>query len=360
DVDGQGSYQPFTKYEEGTHQLSIDEPSRLHGTYQPSILDCQDMVPHFFNLYSQLYWLGESGCRKSVLDKSAWWGVPDLVYACQLRLMEDPHEFCSDVVKDTMIGWEDCGDGCVEDYNKSQFDSAVKVYSRRESHGAWSSAVKKTKAHLKCLKCREMLAVVEKRGVKAAMLLVCGWLEPQEGHMVGLLAFHLALAGEPQGALVITAFALSVRNGGNLKKAVNKSRSIYEKAKRFSPEVLDAVESESDAEVMSKIPVLAQAIKSRLSAMMDADAVSQAMSKYRPQAPFSDLVFITIATHSKVWRIFDCVEGHSDDKRDSKQGIKINYQSLVSGDLEELRFVFAKVVIETLYSTHDEEDQDPF
>ena len=94
---------------------------------------------------------------------------------------------------------------------------------------------------------------------------------------------------EPQDALVVTSFALSVRNGGNLEKAVNKARGICRKANKFHPEVLDAVENELDESVMGKVLDLQLAVKSSLNAMVDEYIVSQAMSKY-PQSPYSDMV----------------------------------------------------------------------
>jgi len=175
---------------------------------------------------------------------------------------------------------------------------------------------------------------------------------------VALLAFHLALVDEPRDALIVTSFVLSVRNGGNLEKAVNKSRGICKKANKFHPEVLDAVENECDESVMEKVLDLTLAVKSSLNAMVDEYVVSQAMSKY-PQAPFSDLVFITIPTYSKVWNIFNCVEGHRGDVK-YKRGKNINYKFLVDGDLEEIRYVFAKVVIDTLYFTNLDEAEDQY
>eukprot|EP01018_Ginkgo_biloba_P017274 Gb_24145 [translate_table: standard] len=167
---------------------------------------------------------------------------------------------------------------------------------------------------------------------------------------VGLLAFHLALVNEPQDAFVVTAFALTVRNGGNLEKAVSKARMNAKKANRFCPEVLEAVESVCDEAVIDQVLDLASAVKSSLDAMMNAKIISRAMSKY-PQAPFSDLVFITIQTFEKVCGIFDCVGGRCEDVGRAKPSNTINYKSLVNGDLEEVRYVFAKVVINTLYST---------
>lgn len=176
---------------------------------------------------------------------------------------------------------------------------------------------------------------------------------------VALLAFHLALVDEPRDALVVTSFVLSVRNGGNLEKAVNKARRISKRANKFHPEVLDAVENKCDESVMEKVLDLALAVRSSLNAMVNEYVVSQAMSEY-PQAPFSDLVFISIPTYSKAWNIFNCVEGHQGNVK-CKKGVNINYKFLVDGELEEIRYVFAKVVIDTLYFTnlYEEKDQYP-
>ena len=69
-------------------------------------------------------------------------------------------------------------------------------------------------------------------------------------------------------------------------------------------------------------------------------------------------VFLTIPTVAKVRNIFACVGGYSEERERPKEGIEINYQSLVDGKQEELRFVFAKVVIDTLYVTHFDKKQD--
>lgn len=174
---------------------------------------------------------------------------------------------------------------------------------------------------------------------------------------VALLAFHLALVDEPRDALVVTSFVISVRNGGNLEKAVNKARGIWKRANKFHPEVLDAVENECDESVVDKVLDLALAVKSSLNAMVDEYVVSQAMAKY-PQAPFSNLVFITIPTYTKVWSIFNCVEGYRGDVKLKKNDMNINYRFLVEGYLEEIRYVFAKVVIDTLYFTNLDEPKD--
>ena len=98
---------------------------------------------------------------------------------------------------------------------------------------------------------------------------------------VALLAFHLALVDEPRDALVVTSFVLSVRNGGNLEKAMNKARRISKRANKFHPEVLDAVENKCDESVMEKVLDLALAVRSSLNAMANEYVVSQAISEYQ-------------------------------------------------------------------------------
>eukprot|EP00252_Welwitschia_mirabilis_P023151 TRINITY_DN6480_c0_g1_i1.p1 TRINITY_DN6480_c0_g1~~TRINITY_DN6480_c0_g1_i1.p1 ORF type:complete len:534 (+),score=83.90 TRINITY_DN6480_c0_g1_i1:162-1763(+) len=168
---------------------------------------------------------------------------------------------------------------------------------------------------------------------------------------VGLLAFHLALVYKPQDGLVVTSFALSIRNGGNIKKAVNKARKICQHANAFHPEIADSPENLPDEAVIERVINLADTVNSSLIAMMDKDTVSQAMSKY-PQAPFSDLVFITQQTYSKVVNIFGLTSHPPASNGKSKKGDQINYEALLMGETEEMRFAFAKIIIEALYLTH--------
>uniref|UniRef100_A0A7N0V6Z8 Uncharacterized protein n=1 Tax=Kalanchoe fedtschenkoi TaxID=63787 RepID=A0A7N0V6Z8_KALFE len=81
--------------------------------------------------------------------------------------------------------------------------------------------------------------------------------------------------------------------------------------------------------------------------MADESFVSQAMSKH-PQAPFSDLVFISFALLMRVRKIFDCV---SRGKRGivSKRGSRTDYDSLAPGSLNTIRRMFARIVFDTVY-----------
>lgn len=54
----------------------------------------------------------------------------------------------------------------------------------------------------------------------------------------------------------------------------------------------------------------------------------------------------------KALGIFDRVKVSSGKKFLSKQGRKIDYESLGHGDLQEIRHVFARIVFDTIYPLH--------
>ena len=164
---------------------------------------------------------------------------------------------------------------------------------------------------------------------------------------VGILAFHKTLSDQPREASVVAAFSLAVHNGGNLLEAVDIARRINKQHNARFPELLDP--SGLDAEDLEEeILDLADSVKGTLSQMTTRYLVSQAMADY-PQAPHSDLVFIPLGMYLKALSIFDCVKVNSGKKFLSKQGRKIDYGSLVQGELEEIRHVFARIVFDTIY-----------
>ncbi|KAL1364517.1 hypothetical protein HN51_012697 [Arachis hypogaea] len=164
---------------------------------------------------------------------------------------------------------------------------------------------------------------------------------------VGILAFHKTLSDQPREASVVAAFSLAVHNGGNLLEAVDIARRINKQHNARFPELLDP--SGLDAEDLEEeILDLADSVKGTLSQMTTRYLVSQAMADY-PQAPHSDLVFIPLGMYLKALSIFDCVKVNSCKKFLSKQGRKIDYGSLVQGELEEIRHVFARIVFDTIY-----------
>eukprot|EP01018_Ginkgo_biloba_P013891 Gb_31991 [translate_table: standard] len=132
---------------------------------------------------------------------------------------------------------------------------------------------------------------------------------------------------------------------------MSAARKNVKVANRFCPEIVAAVGCKSDEVVSNQVFDLALAAKSSLNAMVDEKVLFEAMSKY-PQAPLSDLVFISKSMHAKVCKIFDAAEGNIEYECKTRECSKIDYKALGNGDLEEVRFVFAKIVVDTLYSNY--------
>ncbi|XP_028766816.1 uncharacterized protein LOC114724599 isoform X2 [Neltuma alba] len=165
---------------------------------------------------------------------------------------------------------------------------------------------------------------------------------------VCILALHKALSDKPRCASVVAAFSLVVHNGGDLSEAISIARRINKSHDARFPELLDPLNLD-DEELAEEIADLGDSVKGSLLQMTDERFVSQAMADY-PQAPYSDLVFIPLGVYLKARSIFDCVTIVDAAKRFvSKRGRKINYESLASGDLREIRHVFARIVFDTVY-----------
>ncbi|CAM8973842.1 hypothetical protein QQ045_028455 [Rhodiola kirilowii] len=164
---------------------------------------------------------------------------------------------------------------------------------------------------------------------------------------VGLLAFHQALVDKPRDPVVIAAFSLSVHSGGSLAEAVNIARRISQPYDSSFTEVLESGSSLTNSSLLDEIVDLQASVEDALSKMADESFVSHAMSKY-PQAPFSDVVFISFALLMRVRKIFECV---SRGKRGtvSKRGSRTDYDSSAPGSLNEVRRLFARIVFDTVY-----------
>ncbi|KAK7316854.1 hypothetical protein RJT34_00610 [Clitoria ternatea] len=172
---------------------------------------------------------------------------------------------------------------------------------------------------------------------------------------VCILALHKTLNDRPRDPLVVAAFSLAVHNGGNLLEAVNIVRMINNQHDVRFPELLNP--SGLDAEALeSEILDLADSVRGTLLQMTNEYFVSQAMADI-PQAPHSNLVFISLGLYLKVFGIFDCVRVSGDKKFLSKQSRNIDYESLAQGNLHETRHVFARVVFDTVYPLQQNQDQ---
>ncbi|KAK7358695.1 hypothetical protein VNO77_00633 [Canavalia gladiata] len=167
---------------------------------------------------------------------------------------------------------------------------------------------------------------------------------------VAVLAFHKTLSDKPRESLVVAAFSLALHNGGNLSEAVDIARRINKPHDPRFPELLDPSGLDKEA-LEDEILDLAESVKGSLLQMTTRHLVSGAMADY-PQAPYSDLVLIPLALYLKTLTVFDCVKISASKKFLSKQGRKIDYESLVEGDLQEVRHVFARIVFDTVYPLH--------
>ncbi|XP_057972053.1 uncharacterized protein LOC131160410 isoform X2 [Malania oleifera] len=164
---------------------------------------------------------------------------------------------------------------------------------------------------------------------------------------VGILAFHKALLDRPRIPLVVAAFCLAVYNGGDMMEAVDIAKRISKAHDVRFHELLEPENLDSE-ELTNEVLDLAVSVKGALYKMTDEYYVSQAMSEY-PQAPRSDLVFIPSGLYLKVCRMFDCIRHGKERGFDLKRGNKIDYELLALGSLQEVRYIFARIVFDTVY-----------
>ncbi|KAI5404747.1 uncharacterized protein LOC127078510 [Lathyrus oleraceus] len=171
----------------------------------------------------------------------------------------------------------------------------------------------------------------------------------------GILALHKALSDRPRDPLVVAAFSLAVHNGGNLLEAVKIAGMINKPHDMRFPELLDPSDMDAEA-LVTGVNDLAESVRGTLLQMTDEHFVSQAMADY-PQAPRSDLVFIPLGLYVKAFSIFECVKRSAGKKSLSKQGMKIDYEALATGNIQEIRHVFARIVFDTVFPLHQDQDQ---
>ncbi|XP_015882126.3 uncharacterized protein LOC107417975 isoform X1 [Ziziphus jujuba] len=171
---------------------------------------------------------------------------------------------------------------------------------------------------------------------------------------VGILAFHKALCDQPRDPMVVATFSLTVHNGGDISEAVNIARRITKPHDTSFYELLECRNLDSCA-LTNEVMDLAASVKRALCKMTNEQAVSLAMAEY-PKAPYSDLVFIPLELYLRVGRIFECVKEDTGKKSVSKQGSKIDYESLALGTLPEVRYIFARIVFDTVFPLNLDHD----
>ncbi|XP_024962396.1 uncharacterized protein LOC112502658 isoform X1 [Cynara cardunculus var. scolymus] len=164
---------------------------------------------------------------------------------------------------------------------------------------------------------------------------------------VSILAFHEALVDQPRDVLVIAAFSIAVHSGGSLSEAVDIAREISQPHDMSFHEISEPICYSKDA-LVDEVIKLAASVKAALRRLTDEHYVSQALIKY-PQAPQSDLVFISWSLSLKVCSMFECVKRVKNRRLIPKEGSEIDYDSLAIGRLQEVRNVFGRVVFDTVY-----------
>ncbi|KAL0547406.1 hypothetical protein IC582_017340 [Cucumis melo] len=163
---------------------------------------------------------------------------------------------------------------------------------------------------------------------------------------IALLAFHKALVDQPQDPVVVAALSLAINNGGSLFEAVEIAQNISQPHASFH-EIVESNHKESDYSLAEQVIDLADSVNTVLWKMTNSQYVSQAMIKY-PQAPWSDLVFISQPLSTSVCKIFECIRSYNGNVSVPKIS-RINHYALARGNLPEVRHAFARIVFDTVY-----------
>ncbi|ERM96135.1 uncharacterized protein LOC18424055 [Amborella trichopoda] len=162
---------------------------------------------------------------------------------------------------------------------------------------------------------------------------------------IGLLAFHLALLSQPQEALVVWTFS-SFLFHGNWSKAVSIGRQNAQVGVHYLPEILESKETKTDALLSSEVSQFALKVISSIDAMSEPDASLETVSDL-PLSPCLGLALISKRMANQVAMIFEVVRSDR-NPRAVQESSEIDYKLLRQGDLEQVRFVLGKVIMETL------------
>ncbi|XP_010426382.1 PREDICTED: uncharacterized protein LOC104711381 [Camelina sativa] len=164
---------------------------------------------------------------------------------------------------------------------------------------------------------------------------------------LAILALHKALADQPRYPSVVAAFSLAVHNGGDVLEAIKITEEVTKPHNISFFELLEPEEMDSQT-LLDEVMDLDSSVKEALGQMTNGKFISKAMAAY-PQAPRSDMVFIPLQLYLDARRIFECVKENVQKEFVPKQDSEIDYTSLSSGYLPEVRHVFARVVFDTVF-----------
>ncbi|OIV94882.1 hypothetical protein TanjilG_22079 [Lupinus angustifolius] len=165
---------------------------------------------------------------------------------------------------------------------------------------------------------------------------------------IGLLAFHLALVNNPQDAVVVRTFA-SVLYHGEWEKGVKFAKERIEMCIHFAPEIMKSDVYKSDEEIAKAVTKLASLVMDSIPALVENNICVQLMSRY-PSFSRSGIVFVPRKTGKHVSELFKVLVNGIQFYSSERKSSKINYNMLGKGHLREARYVFGKIVLETMNS----------
>ncbi|CAH2034125.1 unnamed protein product [Thlaspi arvense] len=166
-------------------------------------------------------------------------------------------------------------------------------------------------------------------------------------HEIGILALHKALVDQPRDPKVVASYCLAIYSEVSLSEAIEIAKSNSKQHSSNFQELSEIVDS--DSKLSQQVMSLADSIKSAARKLSDRDYLANAMSKY-PQAPSSDMVFMSRAMLERVQKMFGSVRRKGNEERGVPSlDRRINYKSLALGDFHETRRVFARIVFDTVY-----------
>ncbi|CAN8291093.1 unnamed protein product [Cochlearia groenlandica] len=169
---------------------------------------------------------------------------------------------------------------------------------------------------------------------------------------IGILAFHKALADQPRDPTVVASYCLAIYSEVSLSEAIKIAKSNTKQHNSNFQEVSchEKDNVDTDSKISQHVMSLAESIKSSARKMSDREYLANVMSQY-PQAPISDMVFVSKPSLEKVQRMFGSVRRRGNEERREATSLerRINYKSLAIGDFHETRRVFARIVFDTIY-----------
>lgn len=172
---------------------------------------------------------------------------------------------------------------------------------------------------------------------------------------VGLLAFHLALVNHPHDAITVWTFA-SVLYHGTWKEGVNFAREHSQALTSFIPEISELHHNRPEDELAQRVTHLASLVQDSIGALIETDILVEMMSRF-PDFPCSDVLFVPHKTGKDTARLFSVLVNDVEHYDNGRRSFNIDYELLGKGDEQETRFVFGKIVMDTMSSGVVEESK---